>query len=173
LPKNDILGNWVSRNAKIALVAVAVAVFIAKGLSMLHYIYPDPRAELGRAVAARVGPGECVFAVDGSGLLAYASDRCVINGDGLVNSFEYRKFVSEGNVRGWLCEQPVALVYINGRWGPRDTLRVPIRLSHDAGVVQVGDPAQRSPIFANEAGRVFDRGALFGCGRDSARHLGD
>jgi hypothetical protein len=50
-------------------------------------------------------PPETVFASTDSGILAFGSDRRVLNLDGLVNSFAYQDAIADGRLGAWLREQ--------------------------------------------------------------------
>lgn len=48
-----------------------------------------------------------IFMIDLSGIVGYFSERKIINGDGLVNNFEYWKYKTEGKIGDYLKENKV------------------------------------------------------------------
>ena len=56
---------------------------------------------------------ERVYQIDGSGFTGYFSERSVMNGDGLVNSYDYASRLSENSLAGILGEQGVCYIITN------------------------------------------------------------
>ena len=51
-----------------------------------------------------------VFQVDASGLVGYVSERAVVNGDGLIGSWEYQNALAADELPAWLEEHDVSYV---------------------------------------------------------------
>jgi len=58
--------------------------------------------EYAKTLNSIVGEKERIYQVDFSGLVAFFSDRNMIDGDGLVNSFDYYDYMKEGRIDDYL-----------------------------------------------------------------------
>ena len=56
---------------------------------------------------------ERIYQIDGSGFTGYFSDRSLMNGDGLMNSYEYARRLADGTLAGILNEQGVCYIITN------------------------------------------------------------
>lgn len=74
------------------------------------------------ALAGVVPPGERIYQVDGSGFVGFFSGRHVINGDGLVNTYEYAERARRGALGGYLDEQDICFVVDNINRGGADVI---------------------------------------------------
>lgn len=54
-----------------------------------------------------------IYQIDGSGFTGYFSRRTVVNGDGLVNSYEYARRLQAGQLAGYLDEQEICFIITN------------------------------------------------------------
>jgi hypothetical protein len=63
--------------------------------------------EYAREIKNQVAPDETVFQIDYSGFVGFFSERKVINGDGLVNSFEYNDYVKRNALPEYLKKYKV------------------------------------------------------------------
>lgn len=62
------------------------------------YLYPRfhnphrlPQLTMAKWLKQNVAPAEAIYQVDGTGFTGYFSERSVINGDGLINGWDYQK----------------------------------------------------------------------------------
>jgi hypothetical protein len=101
-------------------VAVTAVLGLALALHKLH-IY---RGHLDIVRGARdfvvgirrhVPPEGRIYQVDGSGFTGFFSERSVVDGDGLVNSYAYAQRMREGRLGGYLDEAQVCYVILNRR----------------------------------------------------------
>ncbi len=56
-----------------------------------------------------------IYQIDGSGFTGFFSERSVVNGDGLVNSYAYARRMREGRLGGILDEQGICYLITNRR----------------------------------------------------------
>jgi hypothetical protein len=56
---------------------------------------------------------ERIYQIDGSGFTGYFSERSVVNGDGLVNSYEYADRLAANSLAGVLDEQRICYIVTN------------------------------------------------------------
>jgi hypothetical protein len=92
-----------------------------------------------------------VFAVDGAGLPGFFAQRPVINGDGLINSWEYQDFVRRRDVATFLSRESVThLLFNRPPNGDYYELRIPTwhgpsylvgKVRVDAVIIQMGSYA--------------------------------
>ena len=54
-----------------------------------------------------VPPSKIIFQVDYSGLVGFFSERKVINGDGLINSFEYSSYLKNNDLKSYFNIYPI------------------------------------------------------------------
>ncbi len=108
------------------VVAATAMLGVALALYKLH-IY---RAHLDVVRGARgfvagiqrhVPPQGRIYQIDGSGFTGFFSERSVVDGDGLVNSYEYFRRMREGRLDGFLDEAQVCYLILNRR-ADTDTL---------------------------------------------------
>jgi hypothetical protein len=64
-----------------------------------------------------VPEGAAIFQVDGSGFIGYFADRDVVDGDGLVNSYEYARRLSTRALAGYLDEERICYFITDTRRG--------------------------------------------------------
>jgi hypothetical protein len=65
------------------------------------------------AIAAHVPPDARIYQIDGSGFTGFFSGRAVVNGDGLVNTYEYARRARQGRLAGYLDERGICYVITN------------------------------------------------------------
>ncbi|HMS32701.1 MAG TPA: hypothetical protein PKC91_01310 [Ignavibacteria bacterium] len=51
-----------------------------------------------KEIKNNTGEEDKIFMIDLSGIIGFFSERKIINGDGLINSYEYQKYLSSGNL---------------------------------------------------------------------------
>ncbi len=104
--------------------SLAVAVTAALGLALAAhklYIY-QAHLDIVRGAHAFVSgikryvPAEGrIYQIDGSGFTGFFSERSVVNGDGLVNSYAYARRMREGRLAGFLDEAGICYLILNRR----------------------------------------------------------
>jgi hypothetical protein len=91
---------------KIAALTIAITCFF------LFYFYNGriqssrnlPEYEFAKDIQRYVAPDETVFQVDYSGFTGFFSERTIINGDGLVNSFEFYNYMKRNALPEYLSK---------------------------------------------------------------------
>mgnify|MGYP006961544306 FL=1 len=102
------------------------ALFLALNLAGRVQYYAGFRAdqlasaELIRAIHLSVPAAARIYQIDGSGFVGYFADRTLINGDGLVNSYDYARRLRSGSLGGYLEEMDVCYLVTNVAEPPVD-----------------------------------------------------
>ena len=65
-------------------------------------------------------PEDRIFQIDYSGVVGFFSERKLINGDGLINSFEYREYLKEGRLKDYLKDKRINLYSTHSENGSYD-----------------------------------------------------
>jgi hypothetical protein len=65
---------------------------------------------ISRWIDANLPPGTRIYQVDNAGIVGYFSNRAVINGDGVINGWEYQRFLREGRLTEYLAAKRVDYV---------------------------------------------------------------
>lgn len=78
-----------------------VLIYVFYGSRINNYKYVSGY-EYSKALESLVKEDECIFQVDYCGVTGFFSNRKVINGDGLINSFEYQQYLSNGKIGDYL-----------------------------------------------------------------------
>lgn len=86
-------------------------------------------AELIRTIHLSIPAAARMYQIDGSGFVGYFADRILINGDGLVNSYDYARRLRAGSLAGYLEEAGVCYVVTNVAEPPADP---------EAPVIEIG-----------------------------------
>ena len=68
---------------------------------------------MARWLRDHMRPDQVSFLIDGSGIVKYFSERTLINGDGLVNTFEFKRVVEERRLAQYLRDNHVDIVIAN------------------------------------------------------------
>jgi hypothetical protein len=74
--------------------------------------------EFIRTIARSVPAGGRIFQIDGSGFIGYFASRTLINGDGLVNSYDYARRLQANALAGYLEEMGVCYIVTNSTEPP-------------------------------------------------------
>ncbi|NLP10553.1 hypothetical protein GX408_09180 [bacterium] len=83
---------------------------------------------LAQWIKVNTPPDTRIFQVDGSGVIGYFSERAVINGDGLVNSWDYQRALQQGQLRAFLQSCKVDyLVWNRYLEGEKIEIRIPLK----------------------------------------------
>jgi hypothetical protein len=117
--------------------------------SLAAQVRLSPRANSLAAAAwlrENAAPDTIAYVTDGSGIISYFSERPVIDGDGLVNTFHFKECVEQRRVDEYLRENGVAIVIANVNGAdvpPMVTLSTP-SWWHGRGYVFARAPAGRA-----------------------------
>jgi hypothetical protein len=74
--------------------------------------------EFIRTIARSVPAGSRIFQIDGSGFVGYFASRTLINGDGLVNGYDYARRLRSNALAGYLEEMAVCYIVTNSTEPP-------------------------------------------------------
>jgi hypothetical protein len=108
---DDIRGISIVRGFTLGVVALIVI-----DVANVRHHHADSRlysTTFLRYVDDHVPANERVFQEDASGFTGYWSRATVINGDGLVNSWEYARRQREGTLAGYLDEEDICFIIRN------------------------------------------------------------
>lgn len=151
--------RWSERLQRVALAGVIAASLTATALQLRHRLalgwYLATGEALGEWVDHNLPPDARLFQVDNAGLVAYFSNRALVNGDGLINGWEFQEYLRRGALPEYLIRHRVRYFVwdqYDGRPGREVRIDVPL---WDAPPVYLG--------FATEPRLVvrFRRFALF------------
>lgn len=102
------------RSHRLGLVALALVLAILVPLDCRKLAtlptYQLAGRHLGEWIARNLPADARVFVSDDSGVVGYCSERAVINGDGLINNFEYQDYLRGGRLVEYLLRQKVGYV---------------------------------------------------------------
>jgi hypothetical protein len=98
--------STIIEKSKIEIEAFAIAVICVFMFYFYHSRVTNTRNnfayEYAKEIKNHVAPNETIFQIDYSGFVGFFSERKVINGDGLVNSFEYNDYVKRNALPEYL-----------------------------------------------------------------------
>ncbi len=104
--------------------AVLMVVFLAHKAA-LHYSNLDI-SQAARDFVLRIKDhvplGGRIYQIDGAGYTGYFSERTIVNGDGLVNSYVYAQRIRQARLAGFLDEQGICFIITNTDIGNGDVL---------------------------------------------------
>lgn len=131
----ELIGRHVEgaggRPARLVFAAAALIGVLAAG-GMLRYqlsrwwLYSDAVA-IGQWIDTHLEPAAVLYQVDNSGVVGYFSRRAVINGDGLINSWDYQRELRAGRLVDYLRATSVSyLVSDEHEAGRPVAVRVPL-----------------------------------------------
>ena len=72
-----------------------------------HFEKWDANIEYAETLRSNTAPDDRILIVDCSGIVGFFSERSVVNGDGLVCSYEYMERMKAGTLKSWLAENRV------------------------------------------------------------------
>lgn len=81
----------------VLLAVIAASVFTFSYIRMMNFKF-DAAYEYAKEIKRIVPEGQKIFQMDFTGVIGYFSDRSVVNGDGLINSFSYLEELRKGSV---------------------------------------------------------------------------
>ncbi|RJP58326.1 MAG: hypothetical protein C4543_08435 [Ignavibacteriales bacterium] len=97
-----------SKKANIILKSIfALGVVVYFSFFRVIYYEFDDEYEYAKTLNEIANPDETIFQFDHSGIISFFSDRQIINGDGLVNSFEYKNYISKYGIKKYLDENKI------------------------------------------------------------------
>ncbi|MBI5403129.1 MAG: hypothetical protein HY959_06990 [Ignavibacteriae bacterium] len=88
------------------LLSLIVLIYVFTGSRIANYKYVSGY-EYAKAIEKIVGADERVYQVDYCGVTGFFSNRNIINGDGLINSFEYSGYMKNGKIDEYLKKYDV------------------------------------------------------------------
>ncbi len=134
-----VWGVWLDRWAQRRFVippplctAVMIVLLLGLAAAMVHKKITWSGRRDGWALAqwirTNTPPDTRIFQVDGSGVTGYFSQRAVINGDGLVNSWDYQRALQQGQLHAFLQSCKVDyLVWNRYQEGEKIEIRIPLK----------------------------------------------
>jgi hypothetical protein len=132
------------RSALVVGVAVLGVVFMAHKVR-IHFNnleVVDGARDFVDRIKEHVPPGGRIYQIDGSGFTGYFSERSVVNGDGLTNSYEYVRRMRRGELGTMLDEQGICYIITNS------AIRGEYVVNHGGLVVRTGDVVE---VFRSKA----------------------
>ncbi len=150
--------------SRAAAVALSGVMLVGMGLYAKKRTGPGraDRAELCGWLKANLPEDARCYMKDASGYTGYFSDRAVINGDGLINSWEYYDAMVTGDLTDYLSRKEVSC-YISDN-APKDGYaEITVHLlerRHTGGVIAVGSAPESAARFGVTNYRVFDADAF-------------
>ncbi len=113
----------------LGLSAIEVRVWLSRGHR--H----DEGVEIAEWIKSGLPPDAHIFQVDNSGIVGYFSDRAVINGDGLINGWEFQDSLRSGRLPEYLARHSVEWVVLDEAPKPNEEIHVPVPLWTDDPIV--------------------------------------
>lgn len=111
-----------SWRSSIGLSIAALAILIG-GYKAYRMVANNAKSERAWAFQDRIQESvpkdQRIYEIDASGFPGFWSERSVINGDGLVNSYDYARRLSAGRLNGYLEEEQICWVIMTGRMAPK------------------------------------------------------
>jgi hypothetical protein len=108
----------------VLLILITGTVFLARKFTVFT---DENRVNLALWMKQHLPANARIFMVDVSGLTGYFSERSVIDGDGLINSFEYRDYLCSGRLKQYLLDKHVNYLAAN-RYNGADELVIRVVL---------------------------------------------
>lgn len=71
-------------------------------LFRVNYYNHDSAYEFAKELKNFTSESDVIYQVDYSGIIGYFSSRKIVNGDGLINSFEYYSYLKKGELKNYL-----------------------------------------------------------------------
>jgi hypothetical protein len=117
--RRDLLRRWT-----VLAIPALLAVFLVDKLLDVQRHRPVVRGarDFVTKLAEVVPPDGRIYQVDGAGFVGFFSGRHVINGDGLVNTYEYADRARRGALGGYLDEEGICFVVDNVDRGGSDII---------------------------------------------------
>jgi hypothetical protein len=138
-----------SRPRRVLLALGTAAVSLLALASLGAQFRSSPRENSLAAAAwlrSHAAPGTISYVTDGSGIINYFSERPVIDGDGLVNTFHFKDCVERRRLDDYLRENEVGIVIanVNGASVPASVALSTPSWWHGRGYVFARAPADRA-----------------------------
>jgi hypothetical protein len=118
-----VLGSLLFAGALLGAVAAGLALRVQLGRG---WYFADGLA-MGRWIGEQLPEPARVFQVDNAGIVAYFAERAVINGDGLINGWDYQRELRAGRLPQYLSALGVEyLVFDEADTAPIAEVAVPL-----------------------------------------------
>jgi len=152
-----------------------IVVFILWVFSSCVYLAPRlwathrlPQVRLGQWLKANTAEDRAIFQIDGTGFVAYFSERDVIDGDGLANSWDYQAVLRSGRLLSYL--QATKTTWVVSHTPPDSAGVISIDVPVDwVSTYRLARIPASSAVFADIPYRVFPlSGLLAGATTDRA-----
>jgi hypothetical protein len=96
---------------------VAALILLLGGVRLQRFTTYHPSNDVVNATTAEwlresLSPSDRILAIDHAGVIGYVSELSVVNGDGLINSWEYWETLRAGSLESWLQRNEVAYLYV-------------------------------------------------------------
>lgn len=118
------------RLAAIGATAIAIGAVAATALAVRTQIgrgwFFDDALRTARWIDQTLPPDARVFQVDNAGIVAYFAHRAVVNGDGLINSWDYQRALRTNRLPAYLAEQRLGVFVFDEDAGAPLSLLVPL-----------------------------------------------
>jgi hypothetical protein len=122
----ELGGEYRAMSALLVVTLAAGGVFLGSKV-LRHGSLRKDAVAMGLWMKENLPPGTRVFQVNGSGFTGYFSERSVVNGDGLVNSWEYQKYLRSGRLLDYLRENEIRYIIWDQYYGQdRIEIHVPL-----------------------------------------------
>lgn len=108
----------------ILILAVALLIFLNR---KLNYHYQDDAVSISRWINENFDKNKNIFQVDNSGFTGYLSNRNIINGDGLINSWEYQVYLRNDDLVGYFKKYSVNYI-IWDKYNSENEIKIPVML---------------------------------------------
>ena len=117
--RRDIVGGRVAtRQAATALFSIALSLAYIAGAFLYHHKYRNDQinsASFVKDLRAFTGPDDRIFQIDGTGYVGYFSRRHLINGDGLMNSYDFARRLGSRALATYLSDMQVCYIITTRR----------------------------------------------------------
>ena len=125
------------------IVIVAAVVYVSK-----RFVDHDRDARFAVAdwLYQNISPEQPVFQVDWTGLVAYFSRRTIINGDGLINGWEYQDYLRSGRIEEYLNKKHA--VWIITTQTPKEERASVEVFSRKGELIHIGSASLSKAVFA-------------------------
>lgn len=150
----DAVTRTRGRLAAIAASAIAIAAVAATALAVRTQTgrgwFFDDALRTARWIDQTLPPDTRVFQVDNAGIVAYFAHRAVVNGDGLINSWDYQRALRTNRLPAYLAAQRLDTFVFDEDAGAPLSLLVPL-WNAPAITLTFDPPATRLATFGRFA----------------------
>lgn len=118
--------TWI-KSTKILIIACVVLFLLILLNRKLNYHYQDDAIAISHWIENNIDKNINIYQVDNSGFTGYVSNRNVINGDGLINSWEYQNYLRSGDLIGYFKKYSINYV-IWDKYNDEKQIIIPVML---------------------------------------------